>query len=204
MAGVKDVGARAGCACALGRDEACNRNRRGKNVLDDRAHRSIKTARRIHLQHDQPRLARHGTGKSGLNVVGRRRPDHAVDPEHQHLTAGCSALCCAADRKNECCQQQQPRLEKPRKPPTHHSATSRSCAYRKRKTLMCFCIRSVSLPRKFSAALLIDIRFSCFVIPFGLATLCAIARNGAPSASVMRPGRRLSARACTTIESETE
>ena len=64
VAGVQDVGSGARRACTARRDVHRHRNRRGEDVLDDRAHRRIQAAGRVHLQHDQLRALASPRGRA--------------------------------------------------------------------------------------------------------------------------------------------
>ncbi len=81
-AGIGDIGAGAGGARAVRRDIGGDRYRRSENRADNLAHRSVETARRVHPQNDEPRLVGARGGKLARDVIGERRPDGAVDLEH--------------------------------------------------------------------------------------------------------------------------
>ena len=53
VAGIRNVGTRAGCARALWANPTGHRDWAGKYLLDDRAHRSIETTGCIHSEDDQ-------------------------------------------------------------------------------------------------------------------------------------------------------
>jgi hypothetical protein len=93
---IGDVGAGARGAGAVRGHVSYNRHRRGEDRGIDLAHRAVEPAGRVHAQDHDAGLARRRGLEGAHDVVRDRRPDRAVDVEHD------GALCrCAARQRDQ-------------------------------------------------------------------------------------------------------
>ncbi|MCY1403606.1 hypothetical protein D9M71_187910 [compost metagenome] len=86
MAGIQNIGAGAGRACATRGNETGHWQGAGQNRLDDQAHRSVQPAGGVEVDDHQLRALGHRTHQAAFHVVGTGRTNSIVDGQ-DHDTA---------------------------------------------------------------------------------------------------------------------
>ena len=99
LTGVKDIGAGARRPRAARMNIGDDRNGRGEHVSNDVTHGAVEPARRVHLQHDDRRVAPNRRSEALAQIQGRGRANRPVDVKDDGLARGSSRLSGNACRK---------------------------------------------------------------------------------------------------------